>query len=238
MIVSFCFTIKIINSINNLEIYQKMISKVVDCAKKYHKVKFYTDNETLSYLDIEGVEIELIDTNNFYFIDDFKVHLLSIISNEEILVDTDLFLFSELKLEEGKDIYVDFKDNSEKYWYGEYINWFIENGITDILPDFYKKNIQVPNIGILKIENEELKSEYINLYCKIRKWVLNKDIQINRGVSIILGQYLLALLIQNKKYKISYCFNDYNYYYHLSGPIKFENDIIDKTLSKINKKLI
>ena len=103
MIISFCFTIKIINSIDNLERYQTMISKAVNCAKEHHTVNFYTDAETLPYLDIEGVDIKLIDTNGFYFVDDFKIHLLSIISDEEILVDTDLFLFKELKLEDDKD---------------------------------------------------------------------------------------------------------------------------------------
>ena len=97
MIVSFCFTIKIINSMDNLERYQTMISKAVNCAKEHHKVIFYTDAETLPYLNITGVDIKLIETTNFYFVDDFKVHLLSIISDEEVLIDTDLFLFRKLK---------------------------------------------------------------------------------------------------------------------------------------------
>lgn len=238
MIISFCFTIKIINSMENLERYQKMISKSVECAKKHHKVKFYTDEKTLPYLDINDVEIILIDTSNFYFVDDFKIHLLSIISDNEVLVDTDLFLFIELKLEKEKDIYVDFRDNSSKYWYTEYLKWFINNDIEKILPDFYKKDLQIPNIGILKIDNIQLKKEYIELYYKIREWVLSKDKNVDTGVSIILGQYLLGLIIQNKKYKVSYCFNDYNYYCHLSGPIKFEKDIVEKTLLKPNKKLL
>ena len=238
MTISFCFTIKIMNSINDLEDYQLMISKSVECAKQHHIVKFYTDTETLPYLQIEDVEIQLIDTTDFYFVDDFKINLLSIISDNEILIDTDLFLFRRLKLEDNKDIYVDFRDNSKKYWYKEYIKWFINNGIDELIPNFYTKDIYVPNIGILKISNNELKMEYLNLYYKIRKWILTKDIKIDRGVSIILGQYLLALLIEGGKYKISYCYNKNNHYSHLSGPLKFEPNILNNILLIKNKKII
>ena len=58
MIISFSFTIKIINSMDNLEIYQTIISKAVECAKKYHKIIFYTDTETLPYLNLSDVEIK------------------------------------------------------------------------------------------------------------------------------------------------------------------------------------
>jgi hypothetical protein len=236
MIISFCFTIKIINSIDNLKRYQTMISKAVNCAKEHHIVKFYTDENTLPYLNIEGVEVKLIDTSDFYFVDDFKVYLLSVISEDEILVDTDLFLFRELKLEDGMDIYADFMDNSKQKWYTEYLQWFIDNGVNELIPEFYNITINVPNIGILKIQNTQLKEEYVELYYKIRKWVLSKDNRITKGVSIILGQYLLGLLI--KKYKIGYCYNSKNHYVHLSGPSKFKKNILDTiTPTKIKKLL-
>lgn len=223
---------------DNLEKYQTMISKSIECAKIHHKVKFYTDVETLSYLKINDVEIELIDTDDFYFVDDFKLHLLSIISNSEILIDTDLFLFSKLNFSIESDICVDFKDNNKKYWYTEYIQWFIDNGIRELIPQFGLNNISVPNIGILKINNIELRNEYIDLYNKIRKWVLLIDSNVTRGVSIILGQYLLGLLINDKKYSVSYCYNKNNHYSHLSGPIKFEDNVLSNISPQKNKKLI
>jgi len=235
MTISFCFTIKIINSIDNLKRYQTMISKAVECAKEHHKVKFYTDVETLPYIPIDGIELQFVDTNSFYFVDDFKLHLLSIISDDEILIDTDLFLFRELKLENDYDAYFDFMDSSKQKWYTEYLEWFINNGITELIPEF-GETINVPNIGVLKINNLELKTEYINLYFKIRQWVLSKDNTIHKGISIILGQYLLGLLI--KKYKISYCYNSKNHYVHLSGPSKFKKNILD-TINPIKiKKLL
>lgn len=224
------------DSMDSLHIYQNMISKSIDFAKKYHKVNFYTDIETLPYLNITDVDIKLVDTNDFYFIDDFKIYLLSVISDDEILVDTDLFLIKQLKLEEGYDIYVDFKDDSKNKWYVEYLNWCINQGIKNIIPEFGALSLQPPNIGILKIANKQLKYEYIQLYNVVKKWILNKDKNINKGISIILGQYLLSIVLQ-KDYKVYYCCNNHKYI-HLSGPIKFETDIIDNIITKYNKKLL
>lgn len=236
MIVSFCFTIKIINSMDNLERYQTMISKAVNCAKVHHNVIFYTDIETLPYLDISGVDIKLIDTNEFYFVDDFKIHLLSIISDEEVLVDTDLFLFKELKLEDAKDVCVDFMDSSKQKWYTEYLNWFIDNGINELIPEFGNDIINVPNIGILKIQNSQLKKEYREMYYKIRDWVLSKDSKITKGISIILGQYLLGLLVQT--YNVGYCYSSKNHYVHLSGPSKFKSNILNNIQPNRTNKLL
>ena len=236
MIVSFCFTINLMDSMDNLDIYQTMITKAITFANKYHKVNFYTDTETLSYLSINDVDIKLIDTSNFYFIDDFKIHLLSIISEDEVLIDTDLFLFDKLKLETGHDIYVDFKDSSKNKWYTEYLNWCVNTGIREIVPEFGKLKIHPPNIGILKITNKELKSEYIELYNSVRQWILIKDKNINKGISIILGQYLLGIILQHR-YKIYY-FCGKHKYIHLGGPQKFNKDILEQYLPDNKSKLI
>ena len=209
-----------------IEKYMDMIKKSVDCAKQHHDIKFYTDEETLPLLLHLNVEKTIINTDGFYFVDDFKVHLLSVVGENEILIDTDLFLFSPLKLEDGYDIYVDFKDISTKSWYKEYTSYFVENGINDIIPNFTQTEMYVPNIGILKINNKELQNEYINIYYKAREWVLSKDKTITRGVSIILGQYLLGLTLQYGKYSPYYCYNAKNSYLHFSGPKKFREGIL------------
>lgn len=236
MVIAFCFTIKVMDSFINLDIYQKMITKAIGFAKEHHKIHFYTDTETLSYLNISGVEIKLIDTRDFYFIDDFKIHLLSIISDEEVLVDTDLFLVKELKLKDGYDIYADFKDDSKQKWYTDYFDWLTQNGIDDIIPNFINLDLQPPNIGILKITNKQLKKEYIELYNVVKKWILTKNKKIDRGISIILGQYLLGILVENK-YKICYCYDKHRYT-HLSGSIKFKEGALEKYLPSTKLKLI
>lgn len=236
MIISFCFTIKILNNQSDLNFYVEMIEKAIECAKQYHRVKFYTDEETIDLVSIKDVEVQIVNTSNFYFVDDFKVYLLDIVQEDEVIIDTDLFLFSPLYLEEGNDLYVDFKDHSGKDWYIEHLDWFVNNGIRELIPNFNDKIIPVPNIGILKFRNNELQKKYTEKYYTIRKWVLSKDKNINRGVSIILGQYLLGLIIPN--YKIKYCHKNKNHYIHLSGPNKFEKNVVKNMLPSKTIKFI
>ncbi len=236
MLISFCFTIKILNNKSDLNLYVEMIKNAIECAKQYHKVKFYTDEETIIHIPIEDIEIQIINTENFYFIDDFKVYLLDIIQEDEVIIDTDLFLFSPLYLEDGYDLYTDFKDHSGKDWYIEHLDWFVSKGIRDLIPNFNDKIISVPNIGILKFKNKELQKKYTETYYMIRDWVLSKDKNINRGVSIILGQYLLALMISD--YKIKYCYKNKNHYIHLSGPNKFEKNVVKNMLPSKTVKFI
>jgi hypothetical protein len=236
MVISFCFTIKILNNKSDLNIYVQMIEKSIECAKQYHKVKFYTDEETIKHISIKDVEIQIINTDNFYFVDDFKIHLLDIIKDDEVIIDTDLFLFSPLYLEDGYDLYVDFKDHSGKYWYTEYLNWFVDNGIKEIFPNFNNQIISVPNIGILKFNNKELQKNYTKMYYIIRNWVLSKDENIDRGISIILGQYLLGILMLD--YNVKYCYKKKNHYIHLSGPLKFEKDMINNIIPNKTIKII
>ena len=227
MIISFCFSIKLMSDISKIETYQKMILKSFECAKLHHEVKFYTDVETLPFLTHIDIDKIIIKTDRFYFVDDFKVHLLSIIDENEVLIDTDLFLFSPLKLEENYDIYVDFRDESTKPWYKEYLNHFHKLGVNEIIPNFEQEFLDVPNIGILKITNKNLKQEYINIYNETKEWILSKDNLITKGVSIILGQYLLGLALHYGNYSPYYCYNSKNRYLHFSGPKKFREGILE-----------
>jgi hypothetical protein len=236
MVISFCFTIKILNKQSDLNLYIQMIEKSIECAKQYHKVKFYTDEETIKHISIRDIEIQIVNTNDFYFVDDFKVYLLDIIEDNEVIIDTDLFLFSPLYLEDGYDLYVDFKDHSGKDWYIEYLDWFVSRGIRKLIPNFNNEVIQVPNIGILKFKNKKLQKKYTETYYIVRDWALSKHKNIDRGISIILGQYLLALLMYN--YKVKYCHKNKNHYIHLSGPIKFEKDMINNIIPNKTIKII
>jgi len=236
MIISFCFSIKLMSTLDRLQIYQSIIYKSVQCAKLHHKVKFYTDVETLKYLEHIDVEKIIINTDGFYFLDDFKIHLLSVIDNEEVIVDTDLFLFAPLKLKDGYDIYVDFKDNCTKHYYPEYLKFFRENNIDELIPDFNTPITYIPNIGILRIPNEQLKKEYIESYYKIRDWTISKNNNLDRMASMILGQYMLGLILKDTEYKIYYSKLYGNYYLHLSGPQKFDIDLVNSI--DVTKKIV
>ena len=225
--ISFSFTTKLLIDTSNTKTYLELLNKSIKFAKRYHKVKLYTDDVTLPIVSNIDVDIVLVDTTGFRFIDDFKVYLLSHISDDEVLVDVDLFLYKPLYLKDGWDIWVDFKDNSSNEWYRDYVKYCVDNGICNILPDFIQSSMSIPNIGILKIDNPNLKLDYIHSYNKIRDWLFTLDDEPNIGLSIILGQYLLGLLLKDGKYKVSYCHRNGNDYIHLSGPVKFREGILN-----------
>lgn len=236
MTLCFCFTVKILNNQDRLPAYVEMIEKAIECAKHYHEVKFYTDEETSRHVTTIGIETYLVDTSSFYFVDDFKIYLLDVIGDDEVIVDTDLFLLAPLNLEGDYDLYVDFKDNSSKYWYTEYLDWFTSNGVRELFPNFNSEIITVPNIGLLKFKNKELQKSYIEMYYILRSWVLSKDRNIDRGVSIILGQYLLGILMTG--YSVKYCYKNKNNYAHLSGPVKFEKNMISNIVPSKAARII
>jgi hypothetical protein len=226
-VISFSFTTKLLFNTSNTKTYLELLNKSIKFAKRYHKVKLYTDDVTLPIVSNIDVDIVLVDTTGFRFIDDFKVYLLSHTSDDEVLVDVDLFLYKPLYLKDGCDIWVDFKDNSSNGWYRDYVKYCVDNGICNILPDFVQSSMSIPNIGILKIDNPYLKLDYIHSYNKIRDWLFTLDDEPNIGLSIILGQYLLGLLLKDGKYKVSYCHRNSNDYIHLSGPVKFREGILN-----------
>lgn len=241
MVICLCFTKKVLTDLDNLGLYKEMLSRSVEFAKKFYEVILYTDNETLPDLKEIEVEKRLVDSSDFYFIDDFKVYLLEkVLCNDSVLIDVDLFLFKPLNFKEGFDLYVDYKEKSTEKWYTRYIDILLENGVRDIIPEFGNRTYFPPNIGIVKFTNLEYKEQYIKLYNKLKTWIKSKNLNLDRGASMVLGQYTLALLNSDNKYRIYYSRNQNtgNNFLHLSGPIKFEKDALKKYLPDTRQKLI
>lgn len=241
MVICLCFTKKVLTDLDNLGLYKEMLSRSVEFAKKFYEVILYTDNETLPDLKEIEVEKRLVDSSDFYFIDDFKVDLLEkVLCNDSVLIDVDLFLFKPLNFKEGFDLYVDYKEKSTEKWYTRYIDILLENGVRDIIPEFGSRTYFPPNIGIVKFTNLEYKEQYIKLYNKLKTWIKSKNLNLDRGASMVLGQYTLALLNSDNKYRIYYSRNQNtgNNFLHLSGPIKFEKDALKKYLPDTRQKLI
>lgn len=241
MVICLCFTKKVLSDLSKLDLYKEMLSKSVEFAKKFYQVILYTDSETLPDLETIQVEKRLVDSSDFYFIDDFKVYLLDkVLCENSTLIDVDLFLFKPLTFQEGFDLYADYKEKSTEEWYTQYIDILLENGVRELLPDFGSKIYFPPNIGIIKFTNLEYKRKYIDTYNLLKNWIANKNLNLDRGASMVLGQYTLALLNTDNKYRIYYCRNQNtsNNFLHLSGPIKFEKDALKKYLPASTYKLI
>ena len=95
-----------------------------------------------------------------------------------------------------------------------------------------KKLPFVPNIGLLKINNKKLLTDYIEQYSYYRKDILNKFDNTFLSFSILLGQYLLGMLLYegNYSYLSIRSVNTPDVYEHLGGPQKFKMLMSNKSL--------
>jgi hypothetical protein len=228
MIISFSFTLRIMPPEEGLlEFYMKMLYKSIYAAREHHKVILYTDELTLPHLSHIHVEKRIVDTTGFLFLDDLKVHLLSIISSDEILIDIDVFLHKPLELPNDFDLYIDYMDLSYEWYYTQPYEYFVSKGIRTAFPNYFDNIIdQSGNIGLLYFKNDELKKHYIQLYHKVRSWILGLSEGYEHS-AVFLGQYLLGVVLHRMDYKICYLKLTNNDYTHYAGQQKFKNNVID-----------
>jgi len=227
MIISFCFTTKIMDW-SILDFYKMLVYKSIETAKQYHKVVLYTDEESLSHFEDVTVEKRIVDTTGFLFMDDLKIHLLTIIGENEILIDTDLFLHKPLELPNGYDLYLDYKDPTTEWHYDVPYNYFVSKGIRNAFPNIFDEIIHHSgNIGILYFTNKTFKEKYIELYYKLREWIIGLD-NWYEHTAVFLGQYLLGVVWYESDYKVCPLKETDNDYTHYASYLKFEDGVIDK----------
>jgi hypothetical protein len=231
----FSFIKKLSSDETHLTAYKHIILKSVELAKLNHKnVLFYTDLETSKWLEELDVEKIIIDSSNFTYQDDMKLYLISILGQNHILVDVDLFLTKPLIIDNSYDLYVDYFDNANKkvydLFYKEHLDKLIEGGIQKIIPDFGTDTVSIPNIGILYVKNSDMKADYIKMYSFIKQWIIDNGLyeDVGPAASLIVGQYCLGYINKSNRYSVYYCkYNTKNHYTHLVGrDIKFNLDIL------------
>jgi len=205
--------------------------------KRIHSVKLYTDAESYYLFENNFEVIITVDTQNHVLLDDLKLSVLPLLSENELLFDGDIFLESPLSLNTEKDVIcerVTFFSGSP-YTALRYIpaaNLYINNGVKNFIPFFNNGQTWVPNIGMLYFNNKNAQSNYLNNYYILRNWFINNKIEekynlINSDIRnyATLGQYLLGLVCENYGYT-SEGFNSTNSYTHLDGPIKYADNLV------------
>lgn len=234
MKICFCFSIKLMQPDANLDSYLRMIHKAVNYALDRHDVVFYTDEETLPLLKNIQIKKVLIDTDGFYYVDDFKVHLLSIVDSGDIIMDIDVFLWEKLELEDGYDLYIDYKDDSGRDWYQHHMEYCERAGVRATMDKFNDIVIDTPNIGIMQFRNDKLKQKYIDLYYRTRDILINyKGEFIYQGLSVVLGQYTLGYLLHYGDYKVCTLQESENRYRHFSGHEKLEKGFFNSIIQDL-----
>lgn len=237
----YTLTKRLSQSEENFDIILYCLNKSIELSSKYHNIKILTDNETYEYIKNLNVEIEIFDFGHLRFLDDIKISVLPHMKKSEVLIDPDVFIYKELKINEDCDLicerpeslirddwYREDYELSKKYKFSKNIK--LESKTNDIC-----------NIGILKFFNKDLLQKYIEKYNIVKNIALEEEdtLPIFPTFSILLGQLLLQNIIDEYGYKINYIRNNrYNQYYHLAGPQKYDREYLKKALEKKNKNTL
>lgn len=219
----YCFTKKLAANNEEYNISLKVLSDSINLLSKHYDFRLVTDKVTYDDLKSLSNNISFADTDDFLLVDDFKIQQVKHLKDNEVLVDPDILIYSPLEIYLTDDLIFDYKDRPYEKWYtqnkdlleGTLLNKKIQSSKT---PGF------IPNIGFLKINNSILLNDYISQYEMYRKDIIQKLSNKARGLSIMLGQFLLGLLLSEGKY--SYLstrgYNTGQVYVHLGGPQKFK----------------
>jgi hypothetical protein len=195
----------------------------------YNDIIIYTDKDTYPSIRHISKDIEVIDNFNPIFMDDFKVRILPLLGENQILTDFDIFLKSKLALPQGYDLYIEREGRlKENLTYHRIISHIESEGF-----NVFKEDIETYcNVGFMKTHNPKLIELLLEKYYNLRNWYVNNSIREKNKVnkkrisdfvpSVIALQYQLeVIVIQNsfKKYELYKC----NRYNHLSGESKFKH---------------
>jgi hypothetical protein len=190
-----------------------------------YRVVLYTDDNTIHHgLDIN--ELNLIECNSKLW-DSLKIKVLETRQGlDYFLADYDVEFYTELPLSSDKDIIFDAYEDNIKIW-----NWAYKNTVEKInsrftLPNWSSNRIPVINVGILKINNSELKQRYIKEWYKLEE--LTKNLNIDPFfLTATVTQYLLTVLVKQGEYTTEN-YSETNlgvankFYHHFNGPQKIK----------------
>lgn len=207
--------------------------KSVEINGKFHKLKLYTDEYTKNELDL-GIETKILEVEDLSFLDNYKIQILPLLEKNEILIDPDVFLLKELTINEDCDIIVDREDSSNNKWYDIEFSMASDYKFSKLMK--FKKNVFIPNIGVLKFFNKKLEQKYIDSYNKIKTIAKEENLPPFPRFSILLGQVNLENIISQDTYSVEYCArNKNNEYLHIAGDEKFLEDSLNKVENFLSK---
>lgn len=237
----YCITKRLSQSEENFEIILYCLNKSIELASKFHNIKIITDSQTIGYIKHLNIEIEIFDFGHLRFLDDIKISVLPQLKDDELLIDPDVFIYRELKIDEDCDLLCERPENiiRDIWYHTDYKlskNFKFSNFIR-----FESKTNDICNIGILKFFNQDLLKKYIERYNFVKSVALDEENNLYEfpTFSILLGQLLLQNIIDENDYKVNYIrHNRYNEYYHLAGPQKYDVKYLKSALEKKNQKTI
>ena len=225
----YCFSKKLAANEEQYAINLLLLEKSIDYLKKFYDFRIITDTATVKDIQYLSNKIQLIDTSNFRFLEDLKLTCICLLKSNEVIIDPDIFVFEQLKLDIDKDIIFEHKDSPKKPWYADYLDELKGTLLYDKIISTGSIPF-VPNIGFFRITDKELFSTFVDEYYKYRRDILDKYQQDVGKYNLLLGQYLLGILLYEGNYSYL-CLRDTNsvdIYTHMAGPDKYRKFKINK----------
>lgn len=206
-------------------------------GRKFHNTWLYTDREgaeklghLVDNLIIIPEELEL------YFLDDIKFYVIEKHTGPFCLIDGDLILKSPIEIDSntvGVEKHLNYK-NSYYYPYNKILD---AEGIGGVV-DFWEKDQDTFNIGLIHIPENFPKQEFLQIYSEVKSFYKTdiepkyKFLENNVCIEMSTCTYLLSLFVNHKG--ISYVYLDSTTKFkHYSGTYlkyKFCNNIIPRTI--------
>ena len=205
--------------------------------KRFHKLKIFSDKETLPFIEKFNIPIEVIEFEDFLFLDDIKIKVLPELTYNQVLIDYDVFLFSKLILPTQCDVVLDRPDNINVWYIQELAESARQYKFFELL-DFNPKDDISGNIGLMKFFDKELEKNYIYFYNQLKNIAkLEKEmLPPFPSYSILLGEIGLKNVIDKMGSILKFTSTmDVNNYEHLAGPKKSDPD---RWLKSLNKDII
>lgn len=235
----YCFSKKLAVSTESFNSVLSCLKNSIETNNKFHNLKIYTDKDTYKFVENFTDDVEIIEYNDFSFLDDIKIQTLPLLKENEILIDIDIFLGNPLKINLLTDVVLDRPSYITEYYYKTEIENSLKYKFSKLL-NYNPKRNEVGNIGIMKFFNKELQKKYIDFYNKVRTSALkdNDILEPFPTFSVLLGQVSLKNIIDDNNYSISYASKLDNNYLHLAGSTKYKTVDFEKLNSRLTKTLI
>lgn len=225
----YCFSKKLAANEEQYAINLLLLEKSINYIKSLYDYRLITDELTFKDVKHLSESIEYIDTSKFIFLEDIKLECVTLLQENEVIVDPDLFIFKSLDYNLKYDLIFEHKDSPKKHWYVNHI----DNLKGTLLYDRIIKtgNIPfVPNIGFFKISNKKLLDKFRATYYHYRDDIISKRINNPNQFNLLLGQYLLGIILyeENFSYLDLRSNNSVEFYTHMAGPDKYRKFNINK----------
>lgn len=218
------------------------LERSVEFNSRFHSTIIYTDEVTYPLIKHIDSDIRVVNYHDLIFLDDQKIQTLSMLEDNEVLIDPDVFLYKELVLREDCDVILEREED----------NWWHHVALDESRPLKYFQLLkesgtkyEICNIGVMKFFNSSLKQAYIDFFYQLRKLALDEIATLPDGgsdghnygrVSMLMGQLGIATILDKFNSRVNFIYRDsINDYKHLSGFEKYKPKYIDRTIGTLPK---